>query len=419
MSGPTGKAIIASLLATLILPTLGYAEGVLGGPGGLATTTPGFLIEEVLLTTPEGAPLALRYPTSLAFRGGDLLIVEGGRYAFAAPFEPHLAEGRILAVSLDGASGTARPLAEALADPVGIAVDGAGRIFFTHYGRISILGEDGTLTDYTVGLPPNTADLVYAPVDDGGAVGDLVLSTGQGDLIDVNTTGAYSLAFAPDGTLFSTQAANGRPPDDPGFGGRDYGTDYSSSILRPAPGIVDPSIVYARGCRNCYDLAVTPEGALYASENVGFYRARLQAGSHRTALEGSSLLDANHLDSIVLVTEGQVRRVATILPDSVTLGAAPTGLALAPPGFPSLTSSRLAVAIYSGIPESSPEDGADDRGYVAFVEPEPVTGAGTVVPFLTGLDFPTDLTFGPDGALYVVEYFSGRLFRVTPLGGGA
>lgn len=412
------KAILI-LSITFLAAAAQMGEAAVGSPGGVVVLSPRFHVEEVALVDGSGNPLALDHPTSLAFRGDELLVIEGGRYHYAAPFQPHLAQGRLVSFSLSGGTAVATPLLEGLDDPLGLAVGLDGAIYFTQYGRISRLGPEGILQEHTVGLPPQVADFPYAPVLPDDSALDVLRSVGQGDLIDVNTTGTMGLAFDADGTLYATQSANGPPPDDPFLGTRSYGVDYSSSVLTPFPGAAHESMVYARGCRNCYDLAVAPEGTphagqVFATENVGIYRLRAQAGQHRTAFEGSSLLDGNHADGVVVATPGQVRRVAVIPPDSITLGAAPTGIAFAPASFPAGTPSRIFIAVYGGLPESFPQDGADDRGFIATVEPEPVTGAGPVVPFAVGLDFPTDLAFGPDGALYVVEYFSGRLFRIVP-----
>jgi hypothetical protein len=308
-------------------------------------------------------------------------------------------------------------LADGLADPIGLAVDATGTIFFTQYGEISMINETGAVVSYTTGLPSQKSDFVFVPVTDQEAGHEL----GQGDLLDLDTTGTMGLAFAADGKLFALEAINGRPPDDPFVGERSYAVDYSSSLLTPVQGAVDPSMVYARGCRNCLDLAIAPQGSpnagsIYATENMGVYRARLQAGEERTVLQGSSAADANYMDDIVEITEGNVRRVATVVPDSASLGAVPAGIAFAPLGFPAGGSSRIFVTVYSGLPESAPEDGADDRAYVAFVEPEPLSGLGPVVPFAVGFDFAIDIAFGPDGSMYVLEYFSGRIFRITPDG---
>ncbi|MBI4392598.1 MAG: hypothetical protein HY556_02215 [Euryarchaeota archaeon] len=376
------------------------------------------MVEEIALFEPGGAPVTLAYATSIAFRGDELLVLEGGRYHFASPFNTNLASGRLRSIALSGDEGTVSTLAEGLKDPIGLAVNATGTVFFTQYGEISILNETGAAVSYTTGLPSQRSDFVFVPVTDQEAGHEL----GQGDLLDLDTTGTMGLAFAADGTLYALEGINGRPPDDPFTGERSYSVDYSSSLLTPGQGAVDPSMVYARGCRNCLDLAIAPAGhpkagVVYATENMGVYRARLQAGEERTVLQGSSAADANHMDDIVEVSEGNVRRAATVVPDSASLGAVPAGIAFAPSGFPAGGPSRMFVTVYSGLPESAPEDGADDRAYVAFVEPERQTGLGPVVPFAVGFDFAIDLAFGPDGSMYVLEYFSGRLFRIAPDGG--
>lgn len=413
-----GKNGTAAIIAGVLLIGFpgGMGTGPSQGPAGIVIPQGGFVIEEIQLTDGAGSPVALAYPTSLAFNGSKLLVVEGGRYHFASPFTANLASGRLSSISLSGTQGTVSVLASDLKDPIGLGVSPTGTVYVTQYGEISQLW-GGQLVPFTTGLPSQKSDFVYVPVTDQ----ELGHELGQGDLLDLDTTGTMGIAFAADGTMFGVQAINGRPPDDPVLGSRSYAVDYSSSILTPGAGVADPSMVFARGCRNCFDLAIAPEGtpwagSVFATENMGFYRARLQAGQERTFLEGSSLADANYADDVVLVSAGQVARAATVVPNSATLGAVPTGIAFAPSSFPAGSASRMFITVYSGLPESGPEDGSDDRAYVAFVEPEPVTGLGPVVPFALGLDFAIDLAFGPDGSMYVLEYFSGRIFRITPEG---
>jgi glucose/arabinose dehydrogenase len=403
-------AVLAIVVTALPAAALPSAAPVSLGPGNVVVLDEGW---EISVVTDD-----LDHPVSLAERDGRILVVEAGRYHYAGPYEGQDA-GRLreLAVGDDGALAAQRVVARDLADPVGLAVSEDGDVYLTQYGEVlRIDAEDYDLARpplgvHSTGYPPQTTDFPYPPGT--GAANDPVVTS----VFRVDTTGGMGLAFDADGELVVLVGVDGPAPDDPlvrEVTGQGYADDLSSSLVRPTGGEVDAGQVVARGCRNCLGLARAPEwhplaGRLFATENTGPYRLRATAGPGRSALEGSSTTDVSVFDGINVVDaeRGAFRRVAHVRPDSATLGAVPAGIAFAPPGFP-LVGGEMLVSLYSGY---APE--LDNRGELHVVRPDLEHGAGTTVPFALGFDFPTDLLVGSDGALYVVEFFNGTLYRLV------
>ncbi|HEV8360492.1 MAG TPA: hypothetical protein VGR28_08575 [Candidatus Thermoplasmatota archaeon] len=409
---------LAALLAMLALaPSLAALPHPNPDPmPNVVVLEPGWVLEQVF----EG----LVYPTSLAWRGGELLVIEQGRYPYAEPYAGQdVGKLRALTFGPDGAVVSARTLAAKLADPVGLTVGPAGDVWFTHFHGLARLPAESldrgapVVVPHSWAYPSQTSDSLYAPVT--GTFINTVFGFTP-DPLAGDTTGPMGIAFDGQGRVLVAQGAHGRPPDDDGVRdvtGLDYDNPYSSSVLAPPGGPLAPGDVVARGCRNCYDLAFAPPGnphagTLFITENVGPYRARLYAGANRSLLAGSTATDVNALDGVDVVdfATRTFRRAATFRPDGLLLGASPTGIAFAPPETPKHAHAMF-VALWSGFTPST-----QDRGEVAIVNPDPEHGLGVATPFVIGLDFPTDVAFGPDGALYVVEYASGRLWRVAPGG---
>jgi sugar lactone lactonase YvrE len=112
-----------------------------------------------------------------------------------------------------------------------------------------------------------------------------------------------------------------------------------------------------------------------------------------------SLYDMEVGDGVLWISEAVCGRIITVTPDgTVTLVAdiseghpVPTGMAMAPDG-------GVYVGFLTAIPY--PEGGSK----VVHIAPD-----GTVTDHWTGLTAMTDLTIGPDGALYAVEMATGNL----------
>jgi hypothetical protein len=374
----------------------------------------------------------LSFPTNLAFSDDRLLVLEAGRYPYAEPYDPSgecdpanddvMNCGELTQLRLDeGQVVDERTLVDGLGDPIGLEVHPSGDVYLTQYNEVDLLPAerlDDTqpeLVQHSTGYLPQTTDFVFAPV-----TGDHV--TGQGgEATDANTTGPMGLAFHPDtGQVHVSHALHGTPPDDPvvrEVTGLGYDNPYSSSVIAPDEGEIDPDEVAARACRNCFDLTFAPEGSgedgeLFIAENVGPYRARLSPGEGRTPLGGSTPADWNLLDGVnhVDLETGQITRVTTFRPDSGIFGVTPTGIEYSPEDFAG-PSQEMFVSLMSGFVPMT-----DDRGEIVVAHPDVTTGVGAREHFVTGLDFPIDVAFGPDGAMYVLEFFDGQLWRFTPDG---
>lgn len=422
--GPTLRGAYASTLLTtaLLLPVLALADPGANdghpGPTNLVLVEKGYALDRV-----TGG---LSFPASLAFRGDKLLVLEMGRYAYAEPIQGR-DKGvlRELTLASNGTVTASRAVLTHLEDPIGLAVAPDGDVLVTQYGRVTrvpaALLDAGVGAPYDVswGYPSQMSDGLYLPVTGTNLPAAAAGAIQSPDPLAGETTGPMGLAFDGSGQLHVTTAAHGVPPDDDGLRpltGLDYDNPYSSSLVVPTGGALTPDQVAARGCRNCFDLAFAPPGTahagrLFVTENVGAYRLRAFSGSDRSVLAGGAPTENNVLDSVDVVDfgTGHFRRVATFRPDGALLGATPTGIAFAPKDFGSHANAMF-VALWSGFTPST-----DDRGELAVVRPDLEHGLGIAQPFLLGLDFPNDVVFGPDGALYVVEFFNGIIYRVRTL----
>lgn len=407
---PFAVLFAASAVALVLLSSFGGAAYPFPTAG-----LPGYVLEPVHVVDEDGAPTSFRFPTSLLFIGDRLFVVEAGRHGFQAPYDG-VPQGRVLELTIDGNVASRRVVQSGLADPVGIAVFGSD-IMVSEYNQVRRLGAPAD-APFAWGLPAQRPDTTYLPGSDENILEDTLADVGQGGMQDFDTTGTMGLAVL-DGRLIATQGSNGRPPDDPGLGERGYGSPLSSSVLALPGGKVSTSHVLGQGCRNCYDLAVAPAdspyaGRVFVTENTDAYRARVQSGSDRTVLGGSTPTDASVADALVELDleSGRFVRVATYRPTGQTGAAVPTGIAFVPESFSADLAGLPAVTILGGNWVNNPA--TPFRGEVVATVPDTTTGIGVSFTLAQGLDNPIDLTFSPEGALYVVEYLSGKLYRVVP-----
>lgn len=423
----TGVLVVFAALVALgpVVPAQ-EAPGVSQGPENILVHDDGWEIELV--------DDALSFPTHIAFKDGDLLVVEAHRYHYVEPYDPDAgacdkAAGQLmncgeltqLTLANDGSVADRRTLADGLADPVGLEVAPNGDVYFTQYNDVSRVPDvafddsDPTVEEHSTGYPSQTFDFAYAPV-----TGTHITSR-VGEALNPNTTGPMGLAFHPDtGQLQVTTGYHGPPPDDPvvrDVSGLGYDNPYSSSVIAPGEGEISPDDVAARACRSCFDLGFAPDGhdhdgELFATENVGPYRMRASPGENRTPLEGSTPADWNLLDGVnhVDLSTGQITRVVSFRVDGVIAGVAPTGIAFAPSDFEG-GGSELFLTLMSGFVPMT-----DDRGQVVIAHPDFTTGVGQREYFVSGLDHPIDLAFAPDGSMYVIEFFDGQLWRFSHTG---
>lgn len=422
------RARLVSVFAALVVlgPVVPaeQAPGVSQGPENIVVDEPGWEVELVREK--------LSFPVNIEFKDERLLVLEAGRYHYADDYDPEAGEcdkpaGQLmncgelteLTLAADGSVADERTVVDGLADPIGLEVAPNGDVYLSQYNQVDVVPDaefddpDPSTTTHSTGYPAQKADYVYLPV-----TGDHVTA------LNPNTTGPMGLAFEPGtGQLHVSQAYGGTPPDDPivrDVSGLGYDNPYMSSVIAPEEGEISPEDVVARACRNCFDLTFAPEdseraGELFLSENVGPYRLRASPGEGRTPLEGSTPADWNVLDGVnhADLDTGQVTRVTTFRTDSGIVGITPTGLEFSPSDFEA-GGSELFVTLMSGFVPMT-----DDRGQVVVAHPDFTTGVGAREYFVSGLDHPIDIAFGPDGAMYVIEFFDGQLWRIAPTGGSA
>ncbi|MBZ0303713.1 MAG: PQQ-dependent sugar dehydrogenase [Anaerolineae bacterium] len=261
-------------------------------------------------------------------------------------------------------------------------------------------------------------------VSDSGRISQLIDTNDDGtyDTVKPIVTGLVSLqyeghsnngiAFGPDGKLYVGVGATSDhgPLHDP----------LEAAILRMNP---DGSglEVFASGLRNPYDLVFTPEGDLFATDN--------------NPTEIDRTLRFVPPEELNFIEQGQDYGFPRVF------GSPPPGDASAAPVtefYPSVTSAGIdyyddgpfPAAWREGVYVAQWGTGADvmvnrNLGFgfaVVFVPlAKDAQGRyhGDFVEFASSAtgraaDFrPIDVTIGPDGALYIIEFFSSRIFRVT------
>jgi glucose/arabinose dehydrogenase len=190
----------------------------------------------------------------------------------------------------------------------------------------------------------------------------------------------------------------------------------SAAILRADPREARPTPdVFARGVRNPYDLAFTPRGELVATDNSS------ECDGHGSP-RGGELPDCrpDSPDRFVVAREhadlgwpdayrGRGRPVDGVLSELPAHGGA-TGFCL---------ESRADAGLAAYVTLWGSQHGGSERGRrVMRVELERGADgglhAGPATPWLgpEGIGHPIDVTPGPDGALYVLD-FDGRVLRLV------
>ena len=211
---------------------------------------------------------------------------------------------------------------------------------------------------------------------------------------------ANGLAFGPDGYLY---VAVGAIADH----GEVLNTDeqaelhpWEASILRVSP---DGNTVenYARGIRNAYDIAWDANGQLYASNNGPDYGP--PDTLYRVVPNGEHGYPWYVCDNCF----GPAPEGVDIVPPAHEFipHSAPTGItAYLNKQFPGYY-NNLFVVLWSAF-----------EGAQKIVRLAP-NGAGAT-DFATGFAAPIDVTISPNGALYVVDWATGDLFKISYTGEG-
>ncbi|MCA9968782.1 MAG: PQQ-dependent sugar dehydrogenase, partial [Anaerolineales bacterium] len=211
------------------------------------------------------------------------------------------------------------------------------------------------------------------------------------------------IAFGPDGYGYvgvGGRADHGEILD--GTNTQDVLLPFEAVILRFSPDGTEVE-VYARGLRNPYDIAWGGDGVLYATDNgrdevpnsgetvPEEVHAVVPGGEH-----GYPYYDCGWCFGIPDGIE-VVPPLAEFPPHSV-----PTGItAYLAEQFPGYYNS-LFLTLWTALPFAE---------RVVRLLPD-----GTMSTFATGFAAPIDVTTGPDGSLYVADYATGIIFRITYVG---
>lgn len=211
------------------------------------------------------------------------------------------------------------------------------------------------------------------------------------------------IAFGPDGYGYvgvGGRADHGEVLD--GTNSQDEMHAWEASILRFSPdsGAVD---VYARGFRNPYDIAWDAKGRLWAGDN----------GRDGNAADGDIVPDELHIVQpggehgyphyecpvCFGIPDGVevIEPTYAFEPHSVPVGME-TYLAEQFPGY----YNSVFVTLWTALPFA--------ERVMRF------TADGTGSTFATGFAAPMEVTTGPDGSLYVADYATGIIFRISYVG---
>lgn len=215
------------------------------------------------------------------------------------------------------------------------------------------------------------------------------------------------IAFDPDGKLYVAIGST-----------TDHGplqVEYESSILRMNPDGSELE-VFATGFRNPYDLAFSPDGELFSADNAAdrpdqdmeWYPPEELNHVREGRDYGFPDVYGNNLQA--RPPQGETEPPVTEFVTSVVT----VGLTYyAADHFPEYYQDGVFVAHFGGFTNQGRE--------VVFVPLEPTDDGSYTGRYESFADFNrgfnvVDVTVGPDGALYVVEYSQGYILRVTYTG---
>lgn len=397
--------------------TVAAAMGVLAASAGAAP--PRELLQPGFAVTPFAATQGT--PTSLAFAPGEspyLYVTDG-------------TNGTVLAID---PTGVATTFAEGFRTPLGIVAGPDGSVYVADVEA----AREGPFGLRSYGRVWRLRDTDGDHVADKRNVVLKDLPNGRH-----NTNG---LAFGPDGLLY---VANGNSTDDGVEGGETEVEPWSGSVVRVSPRAKKVSVtklpadaLVAQGWRNVYDLAFSPvDGTKLFVPMNGVDDARKGSTGENPAdpdLEDSDdLLFLTDVDDrkvhdfafpqclYNLAERGDLKPYANPNPDVIDRFG-PCRKKTAPRPVASFGLHPSANGLAFQTTDEWGDDYRDDL-FVAewgslFGEPTghkvvrvELDESGTKVTALTDfveMDTPLDLTFHPDGSMYVADY-SGTIFKVT------
>lgn len=298
-------------------------------------------------------------------------------------------------------------------NPTSITFGPDGRLYVAiQQGSIFRMDESGNPTFYVGGFnsptgiafQPGTNRLFVASrVRDENVGGESqIFVVNEGQLIGglpccyTGMHAANGIAFGPDGWGYVGVGGRADHGEILGTNEQDELHPYEASILRfnPNGGGVE---VYARGLRNPYDITWDANGQLWASDNAPDYGPPEEI--HRVVPGGQHGYPYYDCD-VCFSPPPDVQ----VLPPVYTLvpHASPTGItAYTSSQFPANYYNNLFVTLWSAFP------GAQKVMRLA---------SGPPSNFATGFAAPIDVEIAPDGSMFVADWATGIIFKISYTG---
>ena len=185
--------------------------------------------------------------------------------------------------------------------------------------------------------------------------------------------------------------------------------ELMATILRmPHLGTNADLEIVARGVRNAYDLAFNARGDLFATENGPDYNDAPDELNH--------IIPGEHYGYPYAFGDddggGKYRTPIWLFEPHASANGI---VAYEAEAFPQTYRGNLFVALFGELFGNQRAGHRIDR---VILTPKGESYDAKAEPFITGLDRPLDVAVGPDGSLYVMEYVSGAIYRVSWEGGG-